>query len=974
MVTLRQLVLFGLAAAVFSGCAWSQPPAEHQALAASYEISTDAKKPSLGKLLLTEQGLWGFVHARAAKEAPTFSRGELVAFLPHEGNAPAHLFGVVAERSWGVMLQRLDGRTIAFDTVRGDLVPVRSEAQLERWGICHGAGGNLADDACLGAAGRTVAWRVYGANAKHRLSVAEDDNALVLPIRTDGVVHAGRAVVRADSLERGWVAVPVRANRATVPHARVLLDTQCPDIDLTRSIQPIEILRGTVDASEHPVEIEEAAIAAGADALVRCASEEVTVQVPMLFRPRLQVTNTSASGVPYGAMRPWSFAKENRAAVESAVLLAASLSTGAGVAADFYLERTLLAAPETKTAGRLALELMQVAAAAGRPEAALRGGRAATSEAWHRQNRPAFVLGKAWVLAALGQTRSYAEAMTRVSKLAKEPANRQARLWLAWSQLRDDAGTSAKQSITRAMSVLEKSNAPKWLEAGELLVGWITSGQNTLTAPKTRLSEAFQPFDAGCEDVSTCKLDVYGRNFAALVEASSADDGAQLVEQLQSTAVAAIRPGFRLSTLDAGKLGAADSVAMRAAAMPLLSPGLREDGFRELVEDVAGAWRESGRCLEVEQTDVLVARLGDARRDHAGQAALAATRWLLAGALPSACESPRKFIQSLERGLIRYPKITTYAAPLLEALTSRASKEDRLVLLREFGDFTAEHEKGAACKRWNLALAVSSANAGRLDEAEKELTRAINCEATGEDAYEATELLIIGFLQFERSAVVPSDLSAGARARLAALVRREPVVDRVDEVCTGLLPLEYNLSRYVHPNIAALAVAMPELPTDELALETSSRSASRGIASLLVARRNLGEGRPRLAAKALAESRQAFARIDHKVGLRRVAFLESVIFGGDLEAYLEGEDKTERSVSLDSPDKLDAGEWARALMAGKAREILAAVAVDGAQLDDEAKRAALAASLIVDSEEQTVEKWRSNAGGAHLADLCGRDE
>jgi hypothetical protein len=954
-----------------------------------YRVTGTSQKSTLGSLMLTEAGLWSFVRARSAENPPQMLEGELVAFVPHQSEAPSHLFGVVLARSWGVMLQRLDGQKVSTAEVDGELVPLGTDAQLRRWGICRGTSGDepsasIAASTCLKTSGG--AWRIFRADANARLSVSADWG-LAPPIRTDGLVHGGRSVVRDEGLDGGWVAVPTRSPSPHVAHARVLLEPDCPDLDVSQSLQPVEILRGEAPFGAHPVDIEAAAVASGADVLVRCTKEAVIVAAPTLYRPLLSIPNSSARGSAFGAMRPISIARDSgsrvhAAAQQSTILLAAALSTGSVLAADFYLEQALIAAPDDDIARRLAVEFMQVPSAAGRPEVALRAGREASRGAWHRQNSASFVLGSAWVFAALGQPRAHAEAMNRVQELAEAPESDQMRRWVVWTALRDGLDGPSSRGKTNALDFYDKQALSKWLEAAELLVGWAESRTQSLADTESGLNKAFEPSVGGCERPETCKLDVYGRNLAEFVEKVGSDDPRRLVNELNTLGVAALRPGFRLSALDAGKLSPAWKVAVRAAAMPLLAAQARDQGFEELAVEVSGAWRSQGVCLDVEAPDLLVGRIESLRgqdgRIEEGDAALAATTWLLSSGLKAACESPAAFVTSLEAGVKRHPKLAMHAGPLFEALVSRADEDERSMLLRQFADFTAEHEKGAACKRWNLALAVSEANVGRLNEAESDLSQAINCEASGESAYGDTEQLLIAYLRFEKSASISEDITPEVRAKLSALIRREQIAAKPNDepVCLGLLPLDYRLERFVHQDVASLAVAMPEPPRDELALETSSKSVARGVASLAVARRLLGEARPTEAARALTEAQQAFERIEHAAGLRRISFLETVIFDGDLQAYLASDkpgSASKTGLVLSKPgsfDKISAVQWARALRAGKAREILAATQHGTATATEHGLHAVLAASLLVQTEEQSAELWRYASGRGSFDVLC----
>jgi hypothetical protein len=947
-----------------------------------YRVTDVSKKSTLGNLMLTDKGLWSFIHARGSQSAPDFKQGALVAFLPHKPGAPSHLFGVVLSRSWGVIMQRLDGQQVATGDIDGELVPLVHDAQLRRWGICRGTDAEVVGNACLEAGAPTTAWRIFRTDANARLSVATEWG-LAAPIRTDGLVHGRRAVVRAEAVKAGWVAVPTRTGSPDVAHARVLLEPDCPELDTSQSLQPLEILRGDASFGTHPADIEAAAIASGADVLVRCTDEVMTIAAPTLYRPLLTVDGSSVRGTPLGAMHPFSISRDPdaRQLGQATVFLAAALSTGAVLAADLYLEQALVAAPNDELAARLAVDLMQVPSSAGRPEVAIRAGREASKGAWHRQNSASFVLGTAWALAALGQPRAHVEAMNRVQELAESSErstdSQQMRLWLSWSGFRDELNTSSNRGKNAAIGYYKDQGLSKWLEAAEILAGWSEARTQSHADTTSGVHKAFSPSPQGCKELQTCKLDVYGRNFASFVDRIGSGDPRRLIDQLSTLSVAALRPGFRLSALDANTFRPEWAVAFRAAAIPLLAPKTRKHGFEALTAEVARAWRQQGTCLEISVADELVGRLDSRRHREGGDPVLAATSWLLSDGLTTACESPAAFVASLEAGLSRQPQLATYAGPLFEALTSKATDNERSMLLRQLADFTAEHEKGSACKRWNLALAVSRANVGQLTEAESDLSRAINCEARGEEAYEETEQLLIAYLRFEKSASLAEDLGTEVRARLEALVRRATggpdsgsSAGGDKQVCLGLLPLDYRLEHFVHPDVASLAVAMPEPPTDDLELETSSKTVARGAASLVVARRLLGEARPGEAARALGEAHQAFKRIEHIVGLRRVSFLESVVFDGDLDAFLskeEPESGTELDLSSENPS---AADWARALRSGKAREVLDATKNGADVATDHGLKAALAASLLVQSEDLSVELWRGGSGRTSFDTLC----
>lgn len=712
----RCAVLGLIAAFVLAGCAWWQPPSARDAMLPAYEVTAPFHKEGAGQLMLTQEGMWAFVHGANADGDRALERGQLVGFLPPTHGEPAHLFAVVLVRSWGALLQRLDARTLASDKSTGTLVPLKNDAQLRRWGLCRGTGAHVGDAACLAKADPTLAWHLFRIDKRSRLAVTDQDAwGLTPPVHTDGIVQAGRAVVREKRLANGWVAVPVRTAHPGARHARVVLQKSCPPIDLSESLQPVEQVRADFELPAEPVSTEETAIKYGADALVSCSADTISVAVPTLFRPLLSAGAGAAYGVPYGAMRPLVVSSQDARARRAVILLGAALGTGSALSADFYLEDALEAAPEADQSVRLALDLMQVFAAAGRPEQGLRAGREAARDAWHLENKPAFVLGRGWVYAAIGKRDRYADSTSRLSDLAGLPENQDVRLWLAWNALRDSAAGRASHDGNGALDYFRKEELQDWLEATKALNG------QKLEPGYERLARVRTSADDACANSKDCQLDVYGRNFAALLARThSPADAERLVRQLTSTAVAAVRPGFTLNAVDAAKLSPTSAVAVDAALTPLLAPAERVDAFDRIVGQAAEAMRSDGRCLKIPGAQFIDARLA---ATSAGDDASAtrAVRWLVASALPAACESPTRFADSLESALGPNRALAQRVAPLLEALTERAPKDEHLALLRRFADFTAKHERGAACKRWNLALAVSEASGERLDQAAKAL-------------------------------------------------------------------------------------------------------------------------------------------------------------------------------------------------------------------------------------------------------------
>jgi hypothetical protein len=954
------VVICALAAITLVGCAWSQPPSSAGAILAPYTVTGATAKVEAGRLFLTREGLWAYVPAET-EYAPDFKTGEIVGFLPSQNRATAHLYGVVLTRSWGVLLQRLDSQPVVASDVRGKLLPIYGRAQFRRWGLCAGSGPDIAANKCVQAAGRDAKWRIFGSDEAQKLSVpAPDSWGSALPIRTAGLLIDGRSIMPEKVRHDHWIAVPAHQPRRAIPqnrpalaHARVAIDASCPEVDLSQSLQPIEVFQARIERPADPMATEAAAIRTGADVLLRCDNGAIRVDVPVLYRPLFSVGNTAAQGIPYGAMRPLPVpggdsAESRTAALQATVLLGAALGTGSTLAADFYLEEALRAAPDSQKSRDLALGLMQVFAAAGRPEIALRAGRRAVQGAWHIENNPSFVLGRSWARAALGKKRAYSKAVSRISKLAEMPENAQLRLWLAWNAIRADATKTGGRSVRSALSYLEEAGLTRWLEAANLVVD---PALRIKTAAEpgadsnpsiTELGRVFAPRTTGakeksCADDAPCRLDVYGRNFARRLDEARADaDGdllRRLLRDLGTISVAVLRPGFDLQTTDFQGFSASAEVGLRAALMPLLKPVERAREFDALIAAASRAVRDAGNCATIPGAKIVAARLD-------GEAPiLRATRWLVGDAFDAACSSPADFAASLERSLGPHETLARRAIPLLLALSENADSTGRAEMLRHVADFSSRHQTGAACTRFNLALALSNAKAGMLKAAAARLSKSVNCSDAGAEKYEASKQLINAYLRFEKSARVPDGISEATRQSLLKVIRRAPAATP-DSICFALAPLDYQLQKFVHPDIAALAVALPKPEPDALVLETSSRSLARGLAALKVARRFIAEARPNPAAAALLDARAAFARIGHQVGLQRVAFLEKVVFSGDLKAFRDAEDSDDSTdtkaeqqtpsaineaerIPLDSPESLSIKDWSRALQQGQADEILA---------------------------------------------------
>lgn len=974
------LALLAWTALSGAGCAWSQPPSRDDATIAPYTINGATEKVDGGQLFLVEKGLWAFLPETSAKEDFDFELGELVGFLPQKRHAAAHVYGVVLVRSWGVLLQRLDSQPVMGTELRGEFVSIDNDPKFRQWGLCRGATADISGHHCIKEASPSTKWRIFRTDELgHIITPDVDSWSAALPIQSAGLLIGDRSVMH-QSLDAQasthWLAVPAhrpqrrRARNAPhIAHARVAMEASCPKIDLSQSFQPLEVFTSPIDAPKDPIDTTVTAIRTGADVLVRCKGDTIWVDIPLLYRPIMSVADTSAQGVAFGAMQPIELKGKPVELQRATILLGAALATGSTFIADFYLQEALKTDPNTNSSREMGLKFMQVFAAAGRPEAALRSGHQAAGGAWHLENNPQFVLGRTWVDAALGKARAYSDDITRLNKLAEAPENNDIRLWLAWSVIRADALKTSGRSVRGALSFFENAGLTRWVEVANQIVPpslKIELKKDDTLALRENLELIYQPESTRadgkrCADEGVCQLDVYGRNFAARLEAlhtaKSEASLLQLLRDLSQVSIAVIRPEFENQAHHFEGFTAAEELAIRAALMPVMHPEARIESFDALIETAARAVHAQGNCVQIPGAAIIAQRLAPDLRDASPEQLprLKATHWLVSDAFEAACHSPIDFAKSLEQSLGHNEALARRVIPLLTALSEHTTPDARAQMLRQVADFSAHHKTGAACTRFNLALAFSNAAAGHLDAAAENLSKTVNCTATDTEQYAPSQRLLNAYVQFETSAQIPADASADTRQSLLALTRG---ASTSPAACFGLEPIDYQLAAYLHPDIVALAVSLTEPEPDDLVLETSSRSLVRAISAMQVAQRYLAEGHPHPAADSLLEAQAAFARINHQVGLRRVLFLANTIYGSDLNSYIEAQEEeadanrprkpktSPARVSLEAPETLSAQDWSNAFQQGQSDAIVALFDTTNLPQTPETTRAWTAAKLL----------------------------
>jgi len=812
-----------------------------------------------------------------------------------------------------------------------------------------------------------------------------------MPVPRQGIVQRGPDEVNAtvipdDGSSDGWLAVATGRSGRPAPEVSVAASS-CQFDRATAETLGLHVMERPVPSVDHPLDVTDAAYRFGADALLQCASGSTTVAVPSLFRRILSTPTATRIGPPSLGARPVSI-ETRRAEVRTlAAAAAAHLAAGDASMADFALERALRHGARGSKY-RLSLGGMEVAAAAGRPEAAYRRGRRVSRNNWNRDNNPHYLLGRAAAEAAIGKTRDAYATREEADQAAERLSHRRLASWLDWAgQLRGAmAGDTSTADLRAVADRLSGENAARWSAATRLIatrqdVPLEPLALDTPLEQKLELDALADSLEgtnvpASCPDDESCPLDVYGRRLAA---AAGSSEPRALADRTLRMGRAVFQPGVA-ATVDATPSDQTRRLPLFAvlathldgpAAKPWVESfdttlsGLAVRAVRACDSrgSVAGSLEAYGPYLALET------RLSD----HS-PARLRFLDWLVNGDGRNLCDDPAGAARSLVTLAGDASGMRPFLTPLFPALVDRAEvPEDRRTIVAHAADFAAEHGPAGSCKRWRLSLAAASARAGDYRDAEDQLESAVNCGA--DDRYERTESILIAFVAFMRSGRLPRRTEEGVRSALERLVRH-----RVDEACTGLAPFEYDLGTALPDELVDLAASLePSSPAGDedamLTVRSTGDDLESGRSTLDRAKSALREGDFRTAADKLAVARDYFSRLGHAPGLAQTEFLQQQFFP-DLDRSARERTTTDGSETPDqhagpaetsadpvpvadscelAPDALPASpETRRCLIAEHGPNELADTWSDRAAEATDDGRALLAALFMLEGRFETV--------------------
>ncbi|MFB6262061.1 MAG: hypothetical protein ABEL76_00360 [Bradymonadaceae bacterium] len=755
----------------------------------------------------------------------------------------------------------------------------------------------------------------------------------------------------------------------------------------------VDVLRRDLTAPSHPLKTTVAAFKHGADALASCGDDGFHFATPVLFRKTQRTFAGDYIGPPLFGSRGLEAKKLPPEGRARALAAAAAASTGDPILADFHLDSLIRSHPDA-IPDDLLLAGMQVAAAAGRPEAGLRRGWYATASSWTRSNEPRYKLGRAAAAAAFGQPDRQLSLLRNLRNSADQNRWRATTAWLDLRAAR--AATSRTGEIYSLFEKYQKDDRGRWAALFALAAGARAGDHSPNLKPKvrrvTREHGAGLLFDvvgggeadSTCRSDGACPLDVYGRRLRATLK--RVEKGTVDLRQFQRAVVRLGRSTFRPGFSKPLELAGLDSTAARFETGLVLAPrtsGTAADELARATSRRAGLAIEQGIYCGDSSVPPWIARYLESTVGD-GDGATSLLAWLAGDGLKLACRAPAEAARTLEERVGEDGSGVVVAGPLFAKLATRLDSPDRRRDVFEAA-FAAARRHGPArtCRNTGLALAASDAVHGNLEQAEAQLNETVNCPGTGPEQYRRTRGIVRGYIRFQRDSALPRQLSDDAEA---ALERVYHLPRRGELGCAGIDSLSFDLLAELPDDVVELTRQMTDggRRRDEtesgriLKLRTADRRLAAAQRSLKRTYRALRDGRFEEAARALEKAHGEFVALRHRTGLGRVALLSKAVFGvepGGLEGWKPPEgvscaaDGTGEDEAASAP--ATAEELRCSLSAGRAGELTGRLSnVDPAEASADVLRSLVAASLVADRTGPIEGIVESDSGRKALGAFC----
>jgi hypothetical protein len=881
----RGLLLLCASSALFGCQPWSLPPKSEDALMGPLSVKRPLGQGALGKLVLQIDGSWALTR-EGEGQGLKLEQGQLIHIVRANGERGVepdrHLMVVVAPRSWGAILQRLDARPIP-ENVEVYALPREDQGAVRFPGGCDGTG-DITKDSCIAAAPAGTRWQVWPMTAQRTIPMSEPGEAgwrleatrLSLVHRDVTATHVWEAAPRVRG-ER-WLALPLPGLQAPAPMP-LMQASGCGALSTELST----VSAGDYPADTHPLSVEARAYSQMVDGFVRCEGDEASGVGATLLRPDLQ----TASGVALGpAVLMQDQLTVPGGAVEAAMLadMLGALSRGDGVLADVFGERLLVRLGEIKAAEDVALRLAQLVAAAGRPEAALRLAQGASAGRWRRDGDVRWQLAQIAVWAALGRQREAASAQGDLDKLInRSKLDVDMMSWLYWRSVRDALTTGSQPEVSEGAAdqpvspALVEGLGMPWMLTLRLLgvLGSPARLESMAQVEREALSagleaagasELWAAVQAGPARVAVRAeipgpLDYYGRRLPGLLaRLGEAPDEAALTSALVRGVG---RVGAWPWTLDAGEGWSAPASVAGAEALSLMAMLSGDAASPALIARFDATMSDPALrgelCAPEGQRTLSMADPADAE-----------LRWLVRDGIALVCAASPEMLGEVEARLAQPQAGTPLVWSALRGWLLNSPADLRLSRLERAAQIAQARPGlagGAACARLWMALAAAQIGAGQVESASAAQLRAQACPLGAEDRAVALELGALSWIVQRERSISDVSVQPAVRARLDAATRQ--LVSQLPPVCAELFDVQLTPDEILEPWTRALfdAVKLPPQPGE---IMTASRMAKDAQGYVAEAAAALDRGDMSGAQAKLATARGMFERLGMEGAQRRL--------------------------------------------------------------------------------------------------------
>ena len=848
-------------------CQTAAPADPDTRVGSMVEVYAPVATDRIGDMFVQEDGFWAF-RTTDATRIKSYRRGALVAF-GDLNQRDRHLYAVISQHQWGVRLQRLDTNPVSSRS-SGALIPLSQVDRQTgaRWSFCAGSGPPQ-EDPCLTESPVGTRYRLYP-RSDVRLKLADERSAATFPVVLSGIATNGAFGVDVVSIDppTEWFAIAETGLHPRPTRPRIAVDPACDAIGSAhRDSLDAQWIRTPVTAPENALQTMSEAVRLGADALVWCDKRGAHVGVPTLMRPGIVVPGGDIAVPPMLGARTQTFGAQSTG-VDFVARAGAAFATGDFATGDYVIEAAVRAGHAGKRMEAVLVDAMGGVSAGGRPEAAARYGGFATRKQWNPKNSAPWQLGMAHVEMGLGDRQG---AITRAGELAdvfERAGDERLFKWFQWFVIADKlrAGASPRE----VLGALDSTPALKLAAEADRLH---TRG-DPLTDLQARFAEqnamdAYSAFAGELQplscDGSRCAADVYGRLWSG--------------GNVDPVALTRVRPAFLAPGYDA-QFAVSDDIqtVIRIAAVHPLLPLQVSESSAEIAADTAVRWAAGG-CSKAASngpefdtlrklgTDIML-RVPDP------QVADQMMAWVAAEGVPSICLQTEGLVDRA-KAVAESIGPSEVPAKLLAFHVERATNKDALAVTEAAAHYAVEWERAELCAHWVVAIAAAYADAQDYDRGRQWIQQASRCDV----ADRSTIDLVAAFLAFQRTARASPDWSE----QTVEVLKRITHSAVPGDVCAGAEPLEYRITPSLPAEVRQLVERFEpgSRPTQaELSLVTAADRVASAAGHLARINDQLEARDFSGAAKSLEYARKGFLSVSHEVGLARVRWLESTVFGG----------------------------------------------------------------------------------------------